>query len=58
MCSRRFLYPLEKGLKENIEIICREIYGSDGVEFTELAEQRIKVDFIFSFVCWLILRLI
>ncbi len=57
-CSCRFLYPLEKSLKEKIEIICREIYGSEGVEFTELAEQRIKVDFSFSFVCWLILRLI
>jgi formyltetrahydrofolate synthetase len=42
------LYPLEKCLKEKIETICREIYGAEGVEFTELAEQRIQVISFFS----------
>jgi formyltetrahydrofolate synthetase len=36
-----FLYPLELSIKEKIEIIAKEIYGADGVEFSEEAEKRI-----------------
>jgi formyltetrahydrofolate synthetase len=36
-----FLYPLEKSIKEKIEIIARKMYGADGVEFSEKAEQQI-----------------
>lgn len=38
----RFLYPLELSIKEKIEIICREVYGADGVDYLPLAEERIK----------------
>ena len=41
--SGRFLYPLELSLKDKIEIICKEMYGADGVEYSEQAEQRIQV---------------
>ena len=36
----KFLYPL-KGttIKEKIETICKEIYGADGVEYSEEAEK-------------------
>jgi len=37
----RFLYPLEMTLKEKIETISREVYGADGVDYSELAEQRL-----------------
>jgi len=29
-------------LKEKIETICREMYGAVGVEYTEIAEQRLE----------------
>lgn len=29
-------------VKEKIEIICKEIYGADGVDYSELAEKQIK----------------
>ncbi|MBC8505587.1 MAG: formate--tetrahydrofolate ligase [Anaerolineales bacterium] len=40
----KFLYPL-KGttIKEKIETICREIYGADGVEYSEEAEKLIEL---------------
>ncbi|HOC22925.1 MAG TPA: formate--tetrahydrofolate ligase [Anaerolineaceae bacterium] len=37
-----FLYPLEAPIKEKIEIIAREVYGADGVDYSELAEERIR----------------
>lgn len=40
----RFLYPLELSLKEKIEVICKEMYGADGVEYTPLAEERLAVN--------------
>jgi formyltetrahydrofolate synthetase len=39
----KFLYPLEKGIKEKIETIATEIYGADGVEFSPEAEQKIEL---------------
>lgn len=39
----KFLYPLEgTTIKEKIETICKEIYGADGVEYSELAEKQIE----------------
>ncbi len=37
----KFLYPLEASIKEKIETICKEIYGADGVEYSEEAEEKI-----------------
>jgi formyltetrahydrofolate synthetase len=37
----RFLYPLERSIKEKIEIIVREMYGGSGVEYSEEAERKI-----------------
>ncbi|HSQ25586.1 MAG TPA: formate--tetrahydrofolate ligase [Anaerolineales bacterium] len=39
----QFLYPLEKSIKEKIEIICKDIYGADGVEFSPEAEEKIEL---------------
>jgi formyltetrahydrofolate synthetase len=38
----KFLYPLEKSIKEKIEIIAKDVYGADGVDYSELAETRIR----------------
>lgn len=38
----KFLYPLGEPLKVKIEIICREMYGADGVEYSELALKRLE----------------
>lgn len=37
----RFLYDLEQPLKEKIEIICRQMYGADGVEYSAEAESAL-----------------
>lgn len=37
----RFLYPLEKTLKEKIETIACEVYGADGVDYSPEAEDRL-----------------
>lgn len=37
----KFLYPLDIPLKQKIETIAREVYGADGVDYSELAEERI-----------------
>lgn len=39
----QFLYPLDIPIKDKIEIICREIYGADGVDYEPLAEERIEL---------------
>lgn len=44
--TSRFLYPLEMPLREKIATICREIYGADGVDFSETAERRIEVSMV------------
>jgi formate--tetrahydrofolate ligase len=37
----KFLYDLDKPIKEKIEIIAKNIYGADGVTYDPLVEQRI-----------------
>jgi len=37
-----FLYPLELSIKEKIEIIARDVYGADGVDYEPEAEERIS----------------
>jgi len=37
----RFLYPLELSLKEKIEIIVKQMYGGDGVEYSDVAEKKL-----------------
>jgi len=39
----KFLYPLDLSIKEKIEIICREIYGADGVDYSPEAEAKIEL---------------
>lgn len=38
----QFLYPLDWPIKKKIEVICREVYGADGVDYQPLAEARIE----------------
>jgi formyltetrahydrofolate synthetase len=38
----KFLYPLELTIKEKLEVICKEIYGADGIEI--LPEAQAKID--------------
>jgi len=38
----RFLYDEDTPLKKRVELIAKEVYGADGVSYTELAEERIK----------------
>ena len=38
-------------LREKIATICKEIYGADGVDFSETAERRIEVHMISVFQC-------
>ncbi len=37
----KFLYPLEKTIKEKIEIIATEVYGADGVDYSPESEEQI-----------------
>ncbi len=37
----RFLYPLEQPIKDKIEIIAKEIYRADGVDYSPEAEEQI-----------------
>ncbi|RME88342.1 MAG: formate--tetrahydrofolate ligase [Anaerolineae bacterium] len=39
----RFLYDLDLPIKEKIEIICREVYGADGVDYLPEAEKKIEL---------------
>jgi formyltetrahydrofolate synthetase len=39
-----FLYPLKgTSIKDKIETICKEIYGADGVEYSDEAEKKIEL---------------
>jgi formyltetrahydrofolate synthetase len=40
--SFRFLYELDRPIKEKIETIATKIYGADGVDYLPAAEQQIK----------------
>jgi formyltetrahydrofolate synthetase len=37
-----YLYPLNMGIRQKIEIIARDIYGAGGVEYSPLAESQIE----------------
>ncbi|HEY9077225.1 MAG TPA: formate--tetrahydrofolate ligase [Anaerolineaceae bacterium] len=37
----RYLYPLDLPIKEKIEIVAKEVYGADGVDYTPEVEERI-----------------
>ncbi len=37
----KFLYDVNLPIKEKVEIISKEIYGADGVDFSQLAEEQI-----------------
>ncbi|MCB2210424.1 formate--tetrahydrofolate ligase [bacterium] len=37
-----FLYPLDISIKDKIETIAKEIYGADGVDYSEEAEAQIR----------------
>ena len=39
----KFLYPDEASIKEKIEIIATKIYGAKAVEYSETAEERIRI---------------
>jgi formyltetrahydrofolate synthetase len=39
----KFLYPLDWSIKEKIEIICKEIYGAEGVDYLPEAEAKIEL---------------
>ncbi|MFW5713759.1 MAG: formate--tetrahydrofolate ligase [Brevefilum sp.] len=38
----KFLYPLDVTIKDKIEAIATKIYGADGVDYSEKAEQQIE----------------
>ena len=37
----KFLYDLDLSIEEKISIICKEIYGADGIELSDLARTQI-----------------
>ncbi|CAK4782012.1 unnamed protein product [Aphanomyces euteiches] len=39
----KFLYPLEWSIEQKVEAVCKSIYGADSVEFTPLAQEKIRV---------------
>jgi len=39
----KFLYPLEASIKSKIETIAKEIYGADGVEYSDEATEQIAL---------------
>jgi formyltetrahydrofolate synthetase len=41
--SFKFLYPLDLTIKEKIEIICKQIYGAAGVDYSPEAEAKIEL---------------
>lgn len=38
----KFLYELDTPIEHKIETICRDIYGADGVEYSDLAKEKIS----------------
>jgi methylenetetrahydrofolate dehydrogenase (NADP+)/methenyltetrahydrofolate cyclohydrolase/formyltetrahydrofolate synthetase len=41
--SFKFLYDLNLGIKEKIDIIAREMYGAEGIELSEIAQRKIDL---------------
>lgn len=41
--SFEFLYDVNLGIKEKIEIIAKEMYGAKGIELSELAQKKINL---------------
>ena len=41
--SFEFLYSLDKSLRERVEMITKEVYGGDGVDWLPEAEKKLKV---------------
>jgi methylenetetrahydrofolate dehydrogenase (NADP+)/methenyltetrahydrofolate cyclohydrolase/formyltetrahydrofolate synthetase len=39
----KFLYPLDWPIKQKIEILCKQIYGADGAEYSPEAEAKIAL---------------
>jgi formyltetrahydrofolate synthetase len=39
----RFLYPLDISIKEKIETIATKIYGADGVDYSPVAERKVRL---------------
>ena len=39
----KFLYPLDISIKDKIEIICKQVYGADGVDYSPEAEAKIEL---------------
>jgi formate--tetrahydrofolate ligase len=39
----KFLYPLEMKLRDRVALIAKEVYGADGVSWTQEAEQKAKM---------------
>lgn len=39
----KFLYDVEKPIVEKIGIIVKEMYGADGIELSELANEKVKL---------------
>jgi Formyltetrahydrofolate synthetase len=39
----RFLYPLDRTIKEKMEIICKEIYHAEGIDYLPAAEEKIAL---------------
>ncbi|KAI8367468.1 formate--tetrahydrofolate ligase-domain-containing protein [Radiomyces spectabilis] len=37
----KFLYDLDSSIEDKINVICKEIYGADGVELSDLAKEKI-----------------
>jgi methylenetetrahydrofolate dehydrogenase (NADP+)/methenyltetrahydrofolate cyclohydrolase/formyltetrahydrofolate synthetase len=41
--SFKFLYDLNLGIKEKIDIIAKEMYGAEGVELSDIAQRKIDL---------------
>ncbi|KAF7725240.1 tetrahydrofolate synthase [Apophysomyces ossiformis] len=39
----KFLYNLDQPIENKIETICKEIYGADGIELSDLAKEKIAI---------------
>lgn len=38
----KYLYDLDLPIEKKIEIICKEIYGADGIELSDLAKKQLE----------------